>query len=428
MDLKVTKKDKLRGELVIPGDKSISHRSIILSSLANGRSRVRGFLESQDCLRTLTAFRNMGVEIEKVSQGEYLINGVGHRGLKEPERVIDCGNSGTSMRLLTGLLTAQDFYSVLSGDDSLRSRPMGRIIKPLSKMGARIWARNLEYAPLSIQGQPLSGIDYQLPIASAQVKSSILLAGLYTDQEVRIVEPALSRDHTERMLKGFGIELTKEGNLIILDKGDKGELHSQDIQVPGDISSAAFFITAGLITDDSEILLKDVGINPTRSGFIQVVKEMGGQIELINQREASGEPIADLLVKSSKLQGVEISGDIIPKLIDEIPIIAVLASQAKGETVIKDAAELRVKETDRIMATATELSKLGVEIEELEDGMVINGKAPITGGIKVKSYGDHRIAMALAIAGLVADEAVTILNSDVINTSFPQFESLLSSL
>ena len=428
MDLKVTKKDKLRGELVIPGDKSISHRSIILSSLANGRSRVRGFLESQDCLRTLTAFRNMGVEIEKVSQGEYLINGVGLRGLKEPERVIDCGNSGTSMRLLTGLLTAQDFYSVLSGDDSLRSRPMGRIIKPLSKMGARIWARNLEYAPLSIQGQPLSGIDYQLPIASAQVKSSILLAGLYTDQEVRIVEPALSRDHTERMLKGFGIELTKEGNLIILDKGDKGELHSQDIQVPGDISSAAFFITAGLITDDSEILLKDVGINPTRSGFIQVVKEMGGQIELINQREASGEPIADLLVKSSKLQGVEISGDIIPKLIDEIPIIAVLASQAKGETVIKDAAELRVKETDRIMATATELSKLGVEIEELEDGMVINGKAPITGGIKVKSYGDHRIAMALAIAGLVADETVTILNSDVINTSFPQFESLLSSL
>ena len=428
MELKEKKNDRLKGEVMIPGDKSISHRSIILGSLANGRSRIKGFLESEDCLNTLNAFREMGVQIERVGDKEYIIDGVGLRGLKEPDCILDCGNSGTSMRLLIGFLAAQDFYSVLSGDASLRQRPMKRIIKPLTKMGAMIWSREGGYAPLSIEGRSLSGIDYQLPVASAQVKSSILLAGLYSDQEVKIVEPALSRDHTERMLSGFGIDIKMEGYQIILPVDNNRRLYPQEIEVPGDISSAAFFITAGLITKGSEILLKDIGVNPTRSGFLDVVRDMGGEIKIINQREVSGEPIADIRVKSSQLKGIEISGEIIPKLIDEIPIIAVLASQAEGETIIKDASELRVKETDRIAAMVSQLSNLGVEIEELSDGMIINGPARIKGGVKVDSYGDHRIAMSLAIAGLVAKSEITILNTQVINTSFPDFKGRLLSL
>ncbi|AZR74186.1 3-phosphoshikimate 1-carboxyvinyltransferase [Anoxybacter fermentans] len=428
MDLKINQLNRLKGELVIPGDKSISHRSIILGSLADGKTRVKGFLESEDCLNTLAAFRAMGVTIEKIRPGEYIIEGVGLYGLKEPEQVIDCGNSGTSMRLLAGLLAPQNFYTVLTGDHSLRHRPMDRVIEPLNRMGAKIWARKGKYAPLSIQGSKLQGINYSLPVASAQVKSAILLAGLYADGDINLIEPGLSRDHTERMLIGFGVDLQKDGNKIHLSGETEKRLYPQDLQIPGDISSAAFFITAGLITSGSEILLKNVGLNPTRSGFIEVVKKMGGEIEFLNPRKMSGEPVADILVKSSKLHGITIEGEIIPRLIDELPIIAVLASQAEGKTIIRDAAELRVKETDRIKAMASELTKLGVEIEELPDGMVVQGPARIRGGVKVHSYGDHRIAMSLAIAGLVADSEIIIQESQCINTSFPEFVKILRSL
>lgn len=428
MVLKIGKKEGLSGKVSIPGDKSITHRAVILSSLASGRSQIKGFLESEDCLSTLAAFRNLGVEIVKEKANQYMVKGVGLRGLKEPDNILDCGNSGTTMRLILGLLAAQPFYSILTGDDSLRQRPMERIIEPLTKMGALIWSRQGGYAPLSIMGRSLSGIDFKLPVASAQVKSAILLAGLYSDQKVKIVEPALSRDHTERMLSGFGVNLKKEGYNITLLPENNRKLHPQKIRVPGDISSAAFLITAGLITKGSEILIKEVGINPTRSGFLEVVEKMGGKIKLLNRRKVSGEPIADIEVKSSNLEGVEISGEIIPKMIDEIPITAVLASQANGVTVIRDAGELRVKETDRIKAVVSQLTRLGVEIEELRDGMVIKGPNRIKGGISVKSFGDHRIAMSLAVAGLVAEKEVTIKNSEVINTSFPGFKKTLFSL
>ena len=425
MSLKVEKKDKLKGKVSIPGDKSISHRAVILSSLAEGKSKIKGFLESEDCLSTVNAFRNLGVEIQKVNCHQYIVKGVGLNGLKEPENILDCRNSGTTMRLMLGLLSAQKFYSILTGDDSLRKRPMERIIKPLTRMGAHIWSRQGGYAPLSVMGSSLSGIDYKLPVASAQVKSAILLAGLYSDQSVKIVEPALSRDHTERMLAGFGINMVKEGYNITLLPEDNRKLHPQEIRIPGDISSAAFFITAALITKDSHILIKDVGINPTRTGFLEVVEKMGGKIKLLNKREVSSEPIADIEVKSSQLHGIEIAGELIPKMIDEIPITVVLASQAAGVTVIKDAGELRVKETDRIRAMVSQLTRLGVKMEEFRDGMIIKGPNQIKGGISVKSFGDHRVAMSLAIAGLVAEHELTITDSQVINTSFPGFKETL---
>lgn len=428
MHIQTNKKQNIRREIDIPGDKSISHRSIILSSLARGKARIKGFLESEDCLKTIQAFQNMGVEIERLNRGEYIVNGVGIRGLKAPHNVIDCGNSGTLMRLLTGLLATQKFYTVLNGDVSLRLRPMDRIIQPLSKMGAKIWARCNKYAPLSIKGSTLKGLEYKLPVASAQVKSAILLAGLQTDQQVKIIEPALSRDHTERLLAGLGVDIKKKGHVTYLPKVGKRDFDAQDIEVPRDISSAAFFIVAGLITQNSEIILKDIGINPTRSGFIEVVNKMGGDLEIKNRREISGEPIADLVVRSSELKGTEISGDIIPTLIDEIPAISIMASQAEGETIIKDARELRVKETDRIKAMVSQLSSLNVNIEALDDGMIIRGPNSIKGGIEVNSFGDHRVAMSLTILGFLADNEITIKNSQNIHTSFPEFEQILSVL
>src|SRR6056297_2867482 len=395
MHIQTNKKQNIRREIDIPGDKSISHRSIILSSLARGKARIKGFLESEDCLKTIQAFQNMGVEIERLNRGEYIVNGVGIRGLKAPHNVIDCGNSGTLMRLLTGLLATQKFYTVLNGDVSLRLRPMDRIIQPLSKMGAKIWARCNKYAPLSIKGSTLKGLEYKLPVASAQVKSAILLAGLQTDQQVKIIEPALSRDHTERLLAGLGVDIKKKGHVTYLPKVGKRDFDAQDIEVPGDISSAAFFIVAGLITQNSEII---------------------------------GEPIADLVVRSSELKGTEISGNIIPTLIDEIPAISIMASQAEGETIIKDARELRVKETDRIKAMVSQLSSLNVNIEALDDGMIIRGPNSIKGGIEVNSFGDHRVAMSLTILGFLADNEITIKNSQNIHTSFPEFEQILSVL
>jgi len=425
MKLKIEPINCLQGSISIPGDKSITHRSIILSSLAEGKSIIKGFLKSEDCLNTLQAFRFLGVNIEEIDNNSYQVTGAGLRGLKKAEKVINCGNSGTCMRLLTGLLAAQKFYSVLTGDNSLSSRPMDRIIAPLAEMGAKIWAEDNKYAPLGIMGQQLKGIHYNLPIASAQVKSSLLLAGLYADGEVVIDEPGLSRDHTERMLRYFGVELEKHKTRVIMPGAKERRLEAREIVVPGDISSASFFITAALIVPGSEVLIKNVGLNETRSGIIDVIRKMEGNIEIVNLSTVNKEPVADIRVKSSSLKGITIEGDIIPRLIDEIPIIAVLASRAEGKTIIRDAGELRVKETDRIKAMVSGLKNLNIEVEELKDGLIIKGPADIKGGVKVKSYWDHRIAMSMTVAGLLADSSIVIEESECIATSFPEFMDLL---
>jgi 3-phosphoshikimate 1-carboxyvinyltransferase len=425
MDYRTSLGNSLRATLRIPGDKSISHRSIILGSLADGETTIQGLLESEDCLNTINAFQMMGVNIQRLAPGRYRIKGVGLRGLKEPDQVLDCGNSGTTMRLLTGLLAAQNYYSVLTGDQSLRTRPMDRVIFPLRKMGASIWGRQDKFAPLSIKGAPLKGMKYILPVASAQVKSAILLAGLYATGDVEIEEPGFSRDHTERMLKSFGIELITRDKKIILRNKGQHRLQSQEIDIPGDISSAAFLIAGALITENSEIILENIGINPTRSGFLTILKNMNAHIEILNERSISGEPVADIRVKSSSLENTEIRGDIIPTLIDEIPIIAVLATQAEGKTVIRDAGELRVKESDRIKTIVENLSRMGADIEPLPDGMIISGPTPLKGGVVLDSYNDHRVAMSLIVAGMVAEGPNKIKNIESVNTSFPGFGDLL---
>ena len=428
MKLKVNPSKNISGEIKVPGDKSISHRSLILSSIAEGESKIEGLLEAEDCLSTMGIMRDLGIEINKITEGEYKVQGKGLDGLREADNVLDCGNSGTSMRLLAGLLASQNFYSVLTGDHSLRKRPMERITAPLSKMGAQIWSRQDGLAPLSINGQKLESMEYKLPVASAQLKSSILLASLKTKTETIIIEPAVSRDHTERMLQGAGIDLEIKEDRIILKESDERKLEPFNIKVPGDISSAAFFIAAGLLAAEGELLIKNVGINHTRSGFLEVVKAMGGDIELLNQKDQGGEPTADILVKPSKLKGTEVSGEVIPRLIDEIPIISVMAVMAEGKTVIKDAEELRVKETDRIAAVVKEFKKLDIEITENEDGMEITGPQKVKGGIEVESYHDHRIAMSLAVLALSTENGVTIKGSEIINTSFPGFKQLLEKV
>jgi len=422
---KVDPAQQISGEIKVPGDKSISHRSLILSSIAEGESKIEGLLEAEDCLSTMEIMRDLGIEIEKKGKREYNVKGKGLNGLEEADDVLDCGNSGTSMRLLAGLLASQDFYSVLTGDHSLRKRPMQRIIGPLSKMGAQIWSRRDGLAPLSIKGQKLKSMEYKLPVASAQLKSSILLASLKTEAETVIIEPAVSRDHTERMLKGAGIDLEIKADRVILKKAAKRKLNPFQIKVPGDISSAAFFIAAALLAESGELLIKNVGINQTRSGFLEVVEAMNGKFELLNQKDQGGEPTADILVKASKLKGCEVSGEIIPRLIDEIPIISVMAVMAEGKTVIKDAEELRVKETDRIKAVVTEFERLGIEIKENKDGMEIVGTQTVNGGIEVESYHDHRIAMSLAVLALNTEKGITIKGSEIIATSFPNFKELL---
>ena len=428
MVYQVNSAQKISGEIKVPGDKSISHRSLILSSIAEGESKIEGLLEAEDCLSTMGIMRDLGIEITKEDKGKYTVQGKGLTGLKEADDVLDCGNSGTSMRLLAGLLASQDFYSVLTGDHSLRKRPMQRIIGPLSKMGARIWSRQDGLAPLSIKGQKLESMEYRLPVASAQLKSSILLASLKTEAETVIIEPAVSRDHTERMLQNAGIDLEIKEDRIILKKAAARKLKPFQINVPGDISSAAFFIAAGLLAQQGELLIKNVGINQTRSGFLEIVKAMEGKIELLNQKNQGGEPTADILVKPSNLKGTEVSGDVIPRLIDEIPIISVMAVFAEGKTVIKDAEELRVKETDRIKAVVTEFERLGIEIIENEDGMEISGPQKVKGGIEVESYHDHRIAMSLSVLALNSEKGITINGSEIISTSFPNFKKLLAEV
>jgi 3-phosphoshikimate 1-carboxyvinyltransferase len=415
----------ITGEIEVPGDKSISHRSIILGAIAEGVTTVKGFLRGEDNFSTLKAFGSMGVRID--DDGTVLkIHGVGLNGLKEPEDVIDCGNSGTTMRILSGLLAGQPFFSVLTGDKYLRRRPMKRIIKPLSMMGGEIIGRSGgEKAPLAIIGKKLKGISYESPVSSAQIKSAVLLAGLYAEGETLVKEPQLSRDHSERMLKYFGADIKRSG-LEVSVSGNKA-LHGRDITVPGDISSAAFFIVAALIVPNSKLLIRNVGINSTRTGVIDILLKMGGNIQLQNQREVSGEPVADILVISSPLKGVEISGDVVPRAIDEFPVISVAAALAEGVTLISDAHELRVKETDRISAMVGNLKATGVQIEEKDDGMVIHGISKLS-SFSAESFGDHRIAMSMIIAGLAANGSSVVKDISSISTSFPDFLSLIKKV
>ena len=413
----------LRGKVSVPGDKSISHRSIMFGSLAEGTTRVSGFLMGEDNLSTWKAFESMGVTIAQTGTDALEINGVGLDGLKEPGDVLDCGNSGTTMRLMSGLLAGQDFFSVLTGDKYLRKRPMKRVVTPLAAMGAQIWGRDGgERAPLAIQGGALTPTTYASPVSSAQVKSAVLLAGLSIDGETTVNEPHLSRDHSERMLSCFGAEVRPfEGGVSLTGRP---KLLAQEVVVPGDVSSAAFFMVAGLITPGAELLIRNVGINPTRSGIIDILVAMGGQMEMLDIREQSGEPVADILVRHSQLKGIEISGDMVPRAIDEFPVISVAAALAEGTTTIRDAEELRVKETDRIDAMVSELGKLGGLVEGRPDGMVITGVEQLNGGT-VTSHGDHRIAMSLAVAALSARESVTIEDAACTETSFPGFWDLL---
>lgn len=414
----------LQGEITVPGDKSISHRSIMFGSLAEGKTRVTGFLQGEDNYSTLNAFRAMGVVIDQHEHGELLIHGRGLHGLQEPADVLDCGNSGTTIRLMSGLLAGQNFFSVVTGDQYLRKRPMGRVVQPLAEMGAKIWGRQSgQCAPLAIQGQPLTAIHYTSPVASAQVKSALLLAGLYADGITTVNEPHLSRDHSERMLRHFGVEVNSFAGGASIRGGQR--LIARDLLVPGDISSAAFFMVAALIVPHSELLIRNVGINPSRSGIIDILQAMNGHIELVNQREMAGEPVADLFVKSSSLRGIEIGGALVPRAIDEFPVISVAAACAEGTTIIRDARELRVKETDRIAAMAAVLQQLGVEVETADDGMTVHGRESLRGG-RVNSCGDHRIAMSSAIAALRATSPLLIEDTQCTATSFPTFWQLVA--
>ena len=415
----------LKGSIKVPGDKSISHRSIMLGSIADGVTRVSGFLEGEDSLATLNAFRDMGVKIER-SGSNVTINGVGKHGLKEPIRSLNLGNSGTSIRLMSGLLSAQSFDSELCGDESLSKRPMGRVIEPLRLMGADI-SGNDSKPPLLIKGgKQLSSIEYTLPVASAQIKSCLLLAGLYSDGKTTIIENGISRDHTERMLKGFGYDVTSSSNTISLMGG--GSLKSCDIDVPSDISSAAFFMVAGCISENSSIVLEAVNINPTRTGVIDILRLMGGNIELLNQRLQAGELIADIKVTSSELKGIEIPENLVPLAIDEFPVLFIAASCAKGETVLTGARELRVKESDRIQVMADGLTSLGIDNEVLDDGIRIIGGEFKEQTSSIKSHHDHRISMAFAIASVKSKFNIEIEGVDNVKTSFPNFVELANSI
>lgn len=412
----------LKGELTLPGDKSISHRAIMLASLARGKTSVSGISKGEDILKTAHAFQSMGIEIQGLGSDSLTIQGKGLRGLSQPRDIIDCGNSGTTMRLLSGILAAQNFSSTLTGDESLRKRPMDRIVEPLERMGARIKGK---FAPLKIEGGRLKAISYQTPIPSAQVKSAILLAGLYAQGKTEITEPAKSRDHTERMLKYLEADIEIR-DLAVSITGGK-ELIAKPINIPGDISSASFFVVGAILLPGSHIRLSGAGLNPTRMGIIDILKEMGAEIEIENLREANNEPRGDVVARGSRLKGITIGGEMIPRVIDELPLLALAATKAEGETIIKDAQELRVKETDRIRALSINLSRMGVEVEEREDGLIIQGSCQLKGA-KVDSFGDHRMAMALVMAGLIARGKTVVSDTDCIKTSFPEFEAILKRL
>lgn len=425
MGVTVQKGKPLAGVVEVPGDKSISHRAAILGALAEGKTVIRNFLHGEDCLSTLRCLEALGVPV--IRDGEtVVVEGVGLDGLKEPADVLDAGNSGTTARLLLGVLAGQPFYSVLTGDASLRRRPMGRVIEPLAAMGARFFGRDGgKYLPVTVIGGQLAPANYRTPVASAQLKSALLLAALYADGWTRVHEPAPSRDHTERMLAAFGAEVNFGSGWA--EVHGRPRLKGQQVTVPGDISSAAFFMVAAAVVPGSDVLIKQVGINPTRTGIIDVLREMGADLSLENVGKEGGEPVADIRVRGSRLRGVEISGPIIPRLIDELPVLAVAALYAEGETVVRDAAELRVKETDRIAAMTGELRNLGGAIEALDDGFRVRGSGMLAGG-RVRSHGDHRVAMSLAVAALNCTGPVEIDDTECIAISYPGFLQTLASL
>ncbi len=414
----ITKVHGLSGTVRVPGDKSISHRGVMLGALAKGQTEIHGFLMGADCLSTIDCFRKLGVLINIYSD-TVVVEGMGLRGLKSPIQTLNVGNSGTTMRLISGVLAPQKFSAKLDGDASIRKRPMNRVIMPLSEMGADIKSESGDgLPPLMINGKDLKGITYKSPVASAQVKSALLLAGLYADGETTVIEPALSRNHTELMLKAFGAEVSSEGATACVKPCD--ELFGQMVVVPGDISSAAYFMVAAAITPDSEITMKNVGLNPTRDGIIRVLKEMGADISIRVNERAVGEPAGDITVRSSKLKGITIEGDLIPTLIDELPVIAVLACFAKGTTVIKDAEELKVKESNRIDIMVSNLKAMGADIEATDDGMIINGGKPLHGAV-VDSVKDHRVAMSMTVAGMNADGDTDLIDAHCVKISYPRF-------
>lgn len=418
------KTDYLKGDVTIPGDKSISHRAVMFGSLAEGTTEVTNFLQGADCLSTIDCFRKLGIEIENTPE-RILIHGKGLHGLSAPASVLDAGNSGTTTRLISGILAAQPFVTTLTGDASIQKRPMRRIMEPLSMMGADITSINgNDCAPLRIAGSSLHGICYHSKVASAQVKSSILLAGLYADGKTSVTEPTVSRNHSEIMLSRFGADIRTEGKTVTISP--EPVLEGQKINVPGDISSAAYFIAAGLIVPGAEVLIRNVGINPTRDGILKAALKMGGDITYLNRND-DGEPTADLLVKHSNLHGITIEDEIIPTLIDEIPVINIMAACAEGTTVIRDAAELKVKESNRIDVMVDYLSKMGGKITGTEDGMIIEGGKPLH-GITIDSHMDHRIAMSFAVASLIADGETNLTDSDIVTVSYPDFYKDLTRL
>ncbi len=419
----------ITGSITIPGDKSISHRALMLGAIAEGETIIEGLLLGEDPRSTAACFRAMGAEISELNSQRVIVNGVGIGNLQEPEDVLDAGNSGTTIRLMLGLLASHpDRLFTVTGDSSLRSRPMSRVVKPLTEMGASIWGRKgNSLAPLAVRGQQLKPMHYHSPIASAQVKSCILLAGLMVDGKTTVTEPALSRDHSERMLQAFGATLDIDAATNSVTLTGQPTLRGQKVIVPGDISSAAFWLVAGAIVTGSDLLITNVGVNPTRTGILEALTMMEADISRENERVVAGEPVADLRVKHSKLKACEISGDLIPRLIDEIPILAVAAAFAEGTTVIKDAAELRVKESDRLAVMATELGKMGAKITELEDGLEITGGNRLQGA-EVDSFTDHRIAMSLAIAALNATGATTIHRAEAASISYPNFVTTLENV
>lgn len=415
----------LKGEVTIPGDKSISHRAVMFGSIAKGLTEITNFLQGADCLSTISCFGKLGIEIEN-GPDRILVHGKGLHGLTAPDCVLDAGNSGTTTRLISGILAPQSFTTTLTGDASIQKRPMKRIMEPLSMMGANIKSlKGNDCAPLEIQGSPLTGIHYISKVASAQVKSAVLLAGLYASGETSVTEPVISRNHTEIMLSHFGAQIATEGTTASIRP--EPVLEGRKIVVPGDISSAAYFIAAGLIVPGSEILIKNVGINETRDGILRVAKQMGGNIRLLNENRDSGEPVADILVSHSSLHGIEIKGSIIPTLIDELPVIAIMAAYAEGTTVIADAAELKVKESNRIDVMVNNLTAMGADITGTEDGMIIKGGKPLHGTL-IHSMDDHRIAMSFAVAALRAEGMTTIEGGECVNISYPAFYKDLESL
>lgn len=424
MDKIISSKTGLNGNIKIPGDKSISHRAVMFGSIAKGDTEITGFLKGDDCMSTISCFRKLGIDIN-VSEDKVIVHGKGLHGLTAPEEQLYVGNSGTTIRLISGILSAQPFDSVLNGDSSIQKRPMKRVINPLTEMGAEIDSTNNGYAPLTIHGTKLKAIEYTMPVASAQVKSSILLASLFAEGTTIINEPVASRDHTEIMLNYFGADIKNKDGVIT--SAPVNELYGRSLEVPGDISSAAFFMTAGLIVPNSHLIIENVGINPTRTGIIDALRAMGGYIEILNERRSGGELVGDIEVKTSQLRATTLEGSIIPRMIDEIPVFAVAALCAEGTTYVKNAEELKVKESNRIATMSKELGKMGAVITETDDGMIIEGGQKLKGST-VYSHLDHRVAMSCATAALIADGDTTITDADCVGISFPNFYNILENL